>query len=86
MHPTKPIEPHELARTVTRVFQDESERLRIGDRVQVSESLASEYAGAHGVIIAIEDRQSGPIRVAECEVEFKDGIRRRFLGFQLTRL
>jgi CheY-like chemotaxis protein len=28
LHLTKPVEPHELARAVTRVFQDEPERLK----------------------------------------------------------
>ena len=61
-------------------------RLRIGDRVRVSETLVSEYARASGVIVAIEKREAGVITLAECEVEFNDGVRRRFLGFQLTRL
>ena len=61
-------------------------RLKIGDRVRVSETLQSEYAGVTGVIVAIEQRQAGVPNLAECEVEFKDRVRRRFLGFQLTRL
>jgi hypothetical protein len=61
-------------------------RLKISDRVRVSETMASEYAGASGVIVAIEQRQAGVITLAEYEVELKDAVRRRFLGFQLTRL
>ena len=61
-------------------------RLKIGDRVRVSQAVASEYAGANFLIVAIEERQAGVITLAECEIEFKDGVRRRFLGFQLTRL
>ncbi|PYS36148.1 MAG: hypothetical protein DMG14_25330 [Acidobacteria bacterium] len=60
--------------------------LKIGDRVRVSETLASEYAGANGVIVAIEERQAGVIHLSECEVEFRNGVRRHFLGFQLTRV
>jgi hypothetical protein len=61
-------------------------QLKIDDRVRVLETLASEYAGASGVIVAIEQRQAEVTAIAECEVEFKDGARRRFLAFQLTRL
>lgn len=60
--------------------------LKIDDRVRVVETLASEYAGCSGVIVAVEERQPGVGRLAECEVEFKDGARRRFLAFQLSRL
>jgi hypothetical protein len=49
-------------------------RLKIDDPVRVSETLASEYAGASGVIVAIEERQAGVITLAECEVEFNDGV------------
>jgi len=61
-------------------------RLKIGNRVRVSETLQSEYAGVTGVIVAIEQRQAGVLNLAECEVEFKDQVRKRFLGFHLTRL
>ena len=61
-------------------------RLKIGDRVRVSETLLTGYAGVTGVIVAIEQRQAGVLNLAECEVEFKDRVRERFLGFQLTRL
>ena len=61
-------------------------RLKIGDHVRVSETVASEYAGESGVIVAIEERKAGTITLSECEIEFRNGIRRRFLGFQLTRV
>jgi CheY-like chemotaxis protein len=60
--------------------------LNIGNRIQVSHAVASEYAGSYGVIISIEERQTGGMTVTECDVEFEHAIRRRFLGFQLVRV
>ena len=39
-------------------------RLKIGDHVRVSDTVASEYAGASGVIVAIEDRNAGMITLS----------------------
>jgi hypothetical protein len=58
--------------------------VQIGDQVRVSESVASEYAGRFGVVVAMEQRRAGVITMTECEVEFKDGVRRMFPIFQLT--
>src|SRR5256885_8972444 len=56
----------------------------IGNDVLVSENNASEYASSKGVVVAVETRQTGVIQLAEYEVEFKGGVRRRFLDFQLS--
>ena len=56
----------------------------IGNDVLVSENIASEYASSKGVVVAVETRQTGVIQLAEYEVEFKGGVRRRFLDFQLS--
>ena len=61
-------------------------RFSIGNDVLVSENIASEYASSKGVVVAVETRQTGVIHLAEYEVEFKDGVRRRFLDFQLSML
>ena len=56
----------------------------IGNNVLVSENIASEYASSKGVVVAVETRQTGVIQLAEYEVEFKNGVRRRFLDIQLS--
>jgi len=56
---------------------------RIGDRVRVVESLSSEFAGQYGVVVALEQRQSGTRSLPEFELQFSNGVRRRFFAFQL---
>ena len=56
----------------------------IGNEVLISAKIASEYASSRGVIVAVETRQTGVIQLAEYEVEFKGGVRRWFLDFQLS--
>jgi hypothetical protein len=59
-------------------------RLTIGDRVRVTDAIASEYAGRTGIVVAVEERGVNSLHLSECEIEFADGVRRRFLGFHLT--
>ena len=59
-------------------------RFSIGNEVLVSENIASEYARSRGVVVAVETRQTGAIQLAEYEVQFKDGVSRWFLDFQLS--
>ncbi len=66
-----------------RVYSRTSQ-FKIGDRVRVSNAVASEYAGSTGTVVAVEQRAAGVIQLSECDIEFADGVRRRFLGFHLT--
>ena len=61
-------------------------RFSVGNDVLISAKIASEYARRRGVVVAVETRQTGVTQLAEYEVEFKDGVRRRFLDFQLSML
>jgi hypothetical protein len=59
-------------------------RFKIGDSVRVSQNVFSDYAGRVGIVVAAQQRGvSSPI---ECEIEFTDGTRRRFVSFQLRKL
>src|SRR5437016_6842347 len=49
-----------------------------------SSDVCSSDLSSNGVVVAVETRQTGVIQLAEYEVEFKGGVRRRFLDFQLS--